>query len=103
MGYEVDWATAVASAAPQVFALVADWDNDDDGTADGGQATGSLPSAPRTIAWGLQFPTHAVVWFADQTAGHGCATFASAERALVRLSMVFDLRLVWASAHSGVN
>jgi len=103
MGYEVDWATAVASAAPQVFALVADWDNDDDGTADGGQATGSLPSAPRTIAWGLQFPTHAVVWFADTAAGHGCATFASAERALVRLSMVFDVQLIWANSPSGVN
>ena len=28
MGYEVDWETAVAASAPQIFALVADWSDD---------------------------------------------------------------------------
>ena len=98
MGYEVDWETAVAASAPQIFALVADWSDDLDGTAEGNLAIGSPAPAPRTIAWGLQFPTHAVVWFADKADRHGCATFASAERALIRLSMVFDLRLVWPAA-----
>jgi len=103
MGYEVDWATAVAATAPQVFALVADWTEDDESTGEGNLAVGAHAPAPRTIAWGLQFPTHAVVWFADTAAGHGCATFASAERALVRLSMVFDVQLIWANSPSGVN
>jgi hypothetical protein len=103
MGYEVDWATAVAATAPRVFALVAHQDDDDDDTGEGTQASGSPASPPRTIAWGLQFPTHAVVWFADTASGHGCATFASADRALVRLSTVFNLRLVWANALGGAN
>jgi hypothetical protein len=95
MGNEVDWETAVAASAPQIFALVADWSEELDGTAEGNIAIGSTAPVPRTIAWGLQFPTHAVVWFADRAGRHGCATFASADRALSRLSMVFDLRLVW--------
>jgi hypothetical protein len=95
MGYEVDWERAVAASAPQIFALVADWSEELDGTSQGDRATGSSAPAPRTIAWGLQFPTHAVVWFADKEGRHGCATFASAEGALIRLSLVFDLRLVW--------
>jgi hypothetical protein len=95
MGYEVDWEKAVAESAPQIFALVADWSEELDGTAVGTCVIDSPAPVPRTIAWGLQFPTHAVVWFADKAGRHGCATFASAERALIRLSMVFDLRLVW--------
>src|SRR5262245_35531647 len=98
MGSMVDWEIAVAASAPQIFALVADWSEGLDGTAEGSNASDATAPAPRTIAWGLQFPTHAVVWFADRTDRHGCATFASAERALTRLSMVFDLRLVWPAA-----
>jgi hypothetical protein len=101
--YEVDWARgAVAATAPRVSALVAHQEEDDD-MGEGNQGSGSPASPPRTIAWGLQFPTHAVVWFADTASGHGCATFASADRALVRLTTVFNLRLVWANALGGAN